>query len=64
MTAIHVTYDGDTHWLECFADDPNAEHGDIIGTLDAGDKWDDLCALVFVHQSEHGCAPAEKGTPS
>jgi hypothetical protein len=25
---IYVTYDGDTYWLACFADDPDADDGD------------------------------------
>jgi hypothetical protein len=52
---IHVTYDGDTHWLQCFADDPDAEHGEIIHPIDAGDSWDEMAAKVAAHRAEHGC---------
>ena len=57
MSAIFVTYDGDTYWLECFADDPDAETGASVHPIDAGDKWPDLAAKVAAHQAEHGCGP-------
>ena len=37
---IFVTYDGDTYWLACFADDPDDEHGDSLHPIDAGDTWE------------------------
>lgn len=52
---IHVTYDGDTHWLECFADYPDAESGALIGSINAGDSWWDLAKKVDSHIVEHGC---------
>ena len=55
MSSVFVTYDGDTYWLQCFADDPDAEHGDPIHPIDAGDNWDELVAKVTAHQAEHGC---------
>jgi hypothetical protein len=63
---IHVTYDGDTYWLECFADDPDAENGRIVHPISAGDPWGDLVAKVAAHRAEHGCgsetAPAGEGS--
>jgi exosome complex RNA-binding protein Rrp4 len=56
--SIYVTTDGYL-WLECFADDQEAEHGAVITELDAGDHWDDLVAKVQAHIAEHGCGPAE-----
>lgn len=53
---IFVTYDGDTYWLACFADDPDDEHGDSLHPIDAGDTWDDLVAKVNAHLAVHGCA--------
>lgn len=60
-TTIFVTYDGDTYWLECFADDPDAEHGEPIFPIDAGDNWAELQAEVAAHQASHGCAPSAAG---
>ena len=57
-STIFVTYDGDTHWLECFANDPDAEDGDIVCPVGAGDGWGDLAARVAAHQAEHGCRAA------
>lgn len=57
ITPIHVTYDGDTYWLECFAGDHEAEHGQIIHPIDAGDAWDTLAEKVAIHQAQHGCGP-------
>ena len=57
MSAVAVTFDGDTHWLECFADDLDAEDGDLVAQVDAGTHWDELLAKVAAHQAEHGCAP-------
>ncbi len=51
--AVYVTYDGDTHWLEC---DHGTGEGSIIAPVEPGDKWDDLVAKVREHQAEHGCA--------
>ena len=55
MPPIFVSYDGDTHWLACFADDPDAEHGIPVHPIDAGDDWVTLEAKVAAHQAEHGC---------
>ena len=58
MSAPHVYVtlaDGSYLWLECFADDEEAEHGSVIQQLDAGDKWDDLVTKVAAHVAEHGC---------
>ncbi len=52
---IHVTTDGDTLWLECFADDPDAEDGAIIRPVEPGDSWWDLAEAVDRHIVEHGC---------
>ena len=52
---IFVTYDGDTYWLECFADDPGASRGAPVHPIDTGDEWPDLAAKVAAHQTEHGC---------
>lgn len=57
-STIFVTYDGDAHWLECFANDQDAEHGDIVCPVGAGDGWGDLAARVAAHQAEHGCRAA------
>ena len=54
MSAIYVTGDGYLY-LECFADDPDAEKGVIIAELAAGDRFDDLAAKVAAHITEHGC---------
>ena len=54
MSDIHVTYDGDTHWLEC--GDSDAE-GEVIHPIEAGDSWETLVRKVAVHQAQHGCAP-------
>lgn len=52
---IHVTTDGDTLWLYCFADDPDAERGDLICPVEPGDSWQDLAKAVDAHIIEHGC---------
>jgi hypothetical protein len=52
---IAFTTDGDTLWLECFADDPDAERGQIIGIAEPGTKWFELAAEVDQHIIEHGC---------
>jgi hypothetical protein len=54
MSAIFVTCNGG-YWLQCFADDPDAEKGAIVYPLDAGDNWDTLVAKVAEHRAEHGC---------
>lgn len=56
MSEVFVTDDGDTLWLECFAEDPDAEHGQIIHPISAGDDWDSLAQKVAAHEAEHGCA--------
>jgi hypothetical protein len=57
MSDIHVTYDGDTHWLQCFSDDPGREKGVIVDPIDIGDSWATLAEKVAEHQAQHGCAP-------
>jgi hypothetical protein len=52
---IVFTTDGDTLWLECFADDPDAEDGKLIALAEPGTKWFDLAAKVDAHIVEHGC---------
>ena len=52
---VHVTTDGDTLWLECFADDPDADRGKIIRPVEPGDSWWDLAEAVDRHITEHGC---------
>lgn len=52
---LYVTFDGDTHWLACFAADPDGEHGDPIHGIDAGDAWGDLLTKV----AEHRCTSPE-----
>lgn len=59
MSAVAVTFDGDAHWLECFADDPDAEDGAIVCPVGAGDTWDVLATRVAAHHAEHGCAGSE-----
>jgi hypothetical protein len=49
---VFVTYDGDTHWLEC---DHGDGEGDVIAPVEPGDSWDDLAAKVREHQAGHGC---------
>lgn len=53
--SVYVTYDGDTHWLECVVVDRSDEDRAIITPIDAGDSWDALAAKVREHQTEHGC---------
>lgn len=52
---IFYTRDG-AGWLQCFADDLDAEHGEIVCPCDEGDSWDVLAARVAEHQAAHGCA--------
>jgi hypothetical protein len=47
-----------SQWLECFADNPGAEHGDAFAVVDPGDRWDVLAAKVAAHELERGGAPA------
>ena len=54
MNHIHVTSNGG-YWLECFADNQDAEHGDAFAVVDPGDRWDVLAAKVAAHEAEHGC---------
>lgn len=49
---IHITTDGDTHWVECFAAHPDAEHGEPIHPISPGDRWDDVAAKVSAHNCE------------
>jgi hypothetical protein len=56
---VYVTYDGDTHWLACFKDEPDSESGDVIHPISPGDSWDTLTAKVREHRAEHGCAAQE-----
>lgn len=60
MSKIFVTFDGDTHWLECFAEDQDAEHGEVLRPLDAGDTWEELLAAVAAHRTEHGCSQEDQ----
>lgn len=46
---VYVTFDGDTHWLACFGADPDAEFGDPIHPIDAGDTWQELATKVNNH---------------
>lgn len=55
MSLIYVTTDGDTLWVKCFADDPDADDGEIITLVEPGSKWDDLAAAVAGHQAAHAC---------
>lgn len=64
MSDIHVTYDGDTYWLQCFSDDPSAEMGVIVDPIDIGDSWITLAEKVAEHQAQHGCAPEPEPTPA
>lgn len=52
---ICVVTDGDTLWLQCFADDPDAERGQIICPLDPGTAWPAILRDVMRHQAGHGC---------
>lgn len=51
---LHYTTDGDTLWLECFRDDPDAENGVIISAIEPGTSWAEVEALVAQHKAEHG----------
>jgi hypothetical protein len=55
---IAVTSNG-ALWLECFNDDPDAEHGVIICEIQAGSNWSELVAEVGRHIAEHGCGEAK-----
>jgi hypothetical protein len=55
MSHLHITTDGDTLWLKCFADDPDAEDGPIVCMVEPGDEWDVMAAQVASHQDGHGC---------
>lgn len=52
---VHITTDGDTQWLECFADDPSAEHGALICPVEPGGSWWELADKVDRHVTAHGC---------
>lgn len=52
---IAVTTDGDTLWLECFEDDPDADNGALICLIEPGSQWFELAAKVDAHIVEHGC---------
>jgi hypothetical protein len=54
-TRIHFTADG-CMWLSCFADDPDAERGELIANVEPGDEWSALALKVREHQAAHGCA--------
>jgi hypothetical protein len=56
VSRIKVTTDGAAQWLECFADDPEAEEGRLVVQVEPGDSWDTLGTFVAAHQAEHGCA--------
>lgn len=53
--AVAVTADGGTHWLECFAGDPDSDSGEVIRPLQPGDSWTELVRDVAKHVREHGC---------
>jgi hypothetical protein len=59
-TLIHFTDDG-CMWLQCFADDPAADSGQIIVNVEPGEEWGALAAKVREHQAAHGCAATEPG---
>jgi hypothetical protein len=59
VTRIHFTADG-CMWLSCFADDPDAEDGQIIANVEPGDEWGALAEKVREHQAEHGCANPDR----
>jgi hypothetical protein len=44
MTQCTITYDGDTHWLEC--DGCN----EPLCTVEAGDSWESLALTVDQHE--------------
>lgn len=54
---IHFTYDG-CGWLVCFANDPDAESGILVTTVEPGKSWDEMAAEVAAHLAEHGCGAA------
>lgn len=51
---IVFTYDGAIK-VECFEDDPDAEHGQLVCFVDAGGSFWDVAAKVDAHITEHGC---------
>lgn len=55
---IIVDYDGDAYWLSCFAVDRDAELGERIHTIAAGDTWPTLAAAVRDHLTRDGCPAA------
>jgi hypothetical protein len=60
--SISVTTDGDTLWLECFAEDPDAETGAIVCPVEPGDSWESLAARVADHRGLHRAQPGEDGS--
>lgn len=50
MSEVFITSDGDTLWIECYAQDPDADRGHPIRAVEPGDSWDDLAAAVHAHQ--------------
>lgn len=55
---IAVTAPDGYLWLQCFADDPDADDGETIVQVEAGDSWDGLMAHVAAHVAGHGCGEA------
>jgi hypothetical protein len=58
VTGIRVTTDSDTLRRQCFRDNPDAERGELVGPVEAGDSWEGLTAEVAGHQAAHGCGAA------
>lgn len=48
---LYVTTDGGTYWLQCFSENPTAEHGEPVIELAPGTKW----AEVFKEVLRHTC---------
>lgn len=46
---VFITTDGDTLWLECFAQG-DGDKGHQIRPVEPGDTWDELAAAVQAHQ--------------
>lgn len=52
---IAIYSDGGTLWLACFADNPDADRGEIICEVQPGSRWFEMAEAVDRHIVEHGC---------
>jgi hypothetical protein len=49
---VIAVVDTDYPALECFRDDPDAEHGEHVCFVEAGTSWDDMVIAVRDHRHE------------